>query len=166
MTGNQLPNAILGIRELFFSSRLKLLNRNQAEVWELSTVVKTSSRHKEKCSGKLRVSDDLLRCSLVPKWSPFMFHCLFLSHVASVLMPDSIPCCTTLWRFDSDLLRSKAEFLHVHKNITVLQDWCSGGMQAIPSFWYLGSHLQWFPGCHFPLKAVSDGPLKQANFCY
>lgn len=97
---------------------------------------------------------------------PFMCHCLFLSHVASVLVPDSIPCCTTLWRFDSDLLRSKAEFLHVHKNITVLQDWCSGGMQAIPSFWYLDSHLQWFPGCHFPLKAVSDGPLKQANFCY
>lgn len=165
MTGNQLPNAILGIRELFFSSRLKLLNRNQAEVWELSTVVKTSSRHKEKYSGKLCVSDDLLRCSLVPKWSPFIFHCLFLSHVASVLMPDSIPCCTTLWRFDSDLLKSKAEFLHVHRNITpaglVLRG--HAGNTFLLVSWLTSAVLSWVP---LSFKSCLWWPLKQANFCY
>lgn len=78
---------------------------------------------------------------------PFMFHCLFLSHVASVLMPDSIPCCTTLWRFDSDLLKSKAEFLHVHRNITTAGLVLRGhaGNTFLLVSWLTSAVVSWVP---------------------
>lgn len=57
------------IRELFFSSKLKLLDKSQPEVQELSTAVNTSSRSKAvlyQYSGRLWIPKYLLRCFFFP----------------------------------------------------------------------------------------------------
>lgn len=62
----------LGIRTLFFSSRLKLLDSSQLEVWELSIAVNTSSGPKAKSCKSTQAGflflNVLLGCSFFPPY--------------------------------------------------------------------------------------------------